>query len=518
MTGGLERTDWKRLGLILGLVLGIRVFEYTNTYVIHRDGIDFYNLASDFAAGRFRTGLDRSTFHPLYPLLIAAFGRGLRIDLETAGYVVSILFSVLTTVPLFIFGMKVFDKKIALLGTFFFAINPIVIRASTEVATEATYTFFFVSGVSLGWLAIREEKIRFYLLAGVAVFFAYMTRPEGIVLLLPLTGWTFLTGRKPFRETWKRRIVSVLCLFLVFLVLAFPFLLHIRNETGGWNISRKLPVVNLIEDIRKVVYGSSPPDANGETESPTSSEDSHRKKVLPALGTVTSMTLTDVYPTFSLLILFIFYHSRRVTRAAKAEIFFLSIFALYFLLFIRVLTVHGYFSNRYLVPFIVLLMLWAAAGAWELREMILTRWKRARERPECFRKAIIVAVMIVAVASSVPKTLRPYHADKWGERVAGLWIKEHDPTGPVIATDLVRVPHYAAGRCVYLPPGGYSDVVKLVKDRKIPYLVVADERIDRDAPGFFSRVRSEDLEEVYSCPRSLKDPEGEQVIVYRVKF
>jgi hypothetical protein len=519
MAGGPERVDWKRLGLMLLLVLGFRLFGYTSTYVIHPDGIHFYNLASDFAAGRFLTGLDRSTFHPLYPLLIAAVGRGLRINLETAGYTVSILFSVLTTVPLFVFGTRVFGRKIALLGVFFFAVNPIIIRCSTEVVTEATYTFFFVSGVSLGWLAIREEKIRFYLPAGVAVFFAYMTRPEGMALLLPLIGWALLTGRRPFREVWKRRTVSVLCLLLVFLVMAAPFLIHVHKETGGWNISRKLPVANLVEDVRKIVLGPSAQGKGEETESARSeNEGSATRKIPWVLGVLGTEIPMDIYPTFSLLILISFYRSGRVQRSARAETFFLTIFALHFLLFVRVLAVHGYFSARYLIPFTVLLMLWAAAGAWELREMILSRWRRAKERPEHSRRVIMAAVIVIAVVSSVPKTLRPYGANKWGERVAGLWIKEHDPTGPAIATDLPRVPHYAAGTCFPLLPGSYSDVVRSLKDQRIPYLVVADENVDKRIPRFFSQIRPEDLEEIYFCPRSLKDPEGEEVIVYRVKW
>ncbi len=509
MTEGLGRSDRKLLGLILILALGSRIFEYTNVYVIHRDGIDFYNLASDFAEGRFQTGLDRSTFHPLYPMLMAAVGRGLHVDLEAAGYFVSIFFSFLTAIPLLVFGTRAFGKKIAFLGVFFFAINPIIIRTSIEVATEATYTFFFISAIALGWLALEKEKLRFHLLAGIAVFFAYMTRPEGFALMLPLTAWIFFTGQKPLREDWKRRIASIACLFLVFLVLAAPFLIHIHRETGGWNISRKPPVTSFIDDLRGAIAHPFAAEAN---------EDSAWSRVPRSVARVSNALIVGVYPTFALLILMSLYRGGRTGRNTRAEVFFLTIFALYILFFIRVAAAHGYFSIRYLIPFIILLMLWAAVGTWEIREIILRSWERAKNRPEYFRKAIVVAAVVLGLVTCVPKTLRGYRPDEWGEREAGLWIKEHHPTGPAICTDLARVPHYAAGNCVRLPPGGYSEIVKFAKDGRIPYLVVADEKIDEQAPSFFSNVRPQDLQEIHSCPRSIKDPEGEQVIVYRVKF
>ncbi|MCK5552306.1 MAG: glycosyltransferase family 39 protein, partial [Deltaproteobacteria bacterium] len=178
----------RELVFLLGFALVLRIIIYKWTYLIAIDGTGFYlKPAQDFASGQWMNGLAIG-YHPLYPMLVAAFSKGLG-DFELSGQMVSILFGTLTVIPIYCLARGAFGRWTAFISSLFLAILPRHVALSADFLSDPTYAFFFISAVWLGWEAVRRDDVRFVFLAGLATGLAYLTRAEGIGVLLVLGPW-----------------------------------------------------------------------------------------------------------------------------------------------------------------------------------------------------------------------------------------------------------------------------------------------------------------------------------------
>jgi len=264
---GSERRD---LLLLLGLSLALRILLFKWTYLIAVDGTGFYlKPAQYFVSGQWMDGL-AGGYHPLYPFLVALFWKVLG-DFELSGQMVSIVLGTLTIIPIYYLTRGLFGGLTAFVSSVFLAILPRHVALSADFLSDPTYTFFFVSAVWLGWEGLRGNDLKVVFLAGLATGLTYLTRPEGIGILLVLGPW-FLFRRMGFRtRSIRRNGYPCLVLLFSFLLVAFPYILYLRSYTGRWTISRK-PVVDRFSSFSSSDSSGEKLHLNGEKTRVSSSQ------------------------------------------------------------------------------------------------------------------------------------------------------------------------------------------------------------------------------------------------------
>ena len=91
----------------------------------------------------------------------------------------------------------------------------------------------------MGFFAITKKKFSLFALTGICSAFAYLTRPEGIGIIIIVAGWYFIKDLDKIRLIWKDKLASILILIVSFLVFSSPYLVYVKSETGKWLLTMK---------------------------------------------------------------------------------------------------------------------------------------------------------------------------------------------------------------------------------------------------------------------------------------
>ena len=131
----------------------------------------------------------------LFPAILMLLHRS-GLDWELAGKLWNVAVSCLTVLPLYGWARRQFDNRVALAAGCLYALHSELIRWSPEGIRDPTFWFFMALSMYLLWRAVAEARLPFFLLAGLAMAMAAMTRSEGLFLLLPLLLWSFRRGNR----------------------------------------------------------------------------------------------------------------------------------------------------------------------------------------------------------------------------------------------------------------------------------------------------------------------------------
>ncbi|MGR3294302.1 MAG: ArnT family glycosyltransferase [Candidatus Scalindua sp.] len=229
--------------LLLIISLSVRIYLSFFTYVIKNDSVAYMQNAKYFAGGDFARGLEHD-YHPLYSLIIAALYKVVP-HIELSGTIISVLFGTLTVIVFYLIGKSVFDRKVSFVSAIILAFHPHAVRFSADIISESTYFFFFISALGLGYFAITNRKLLLFALTGICSALAYLTRPEGIGIIIIVAFWCVLKDFVKIKVLWKKKLVSILILVVSFLVFSMPYLVFIKQDTGSWSLTKKKKVSNL---------------------------------------------------------------------------------------------------------------------------------------------------------------------------------------------------------------------------------------------------------------------------------
>ena len=498
-------SEKKKLLILLAIAFAIRLFLLFHTHCIAKDGITIIALARDFAAGNFEK-VAFSPFPPGYPLLIA-LAHNFVGNWELAGQFVSLLLGTLTIIPLYLLGRRIFDQRVALLSCLFFAIHPYLGRFSAEVLRESTYIFFFVTAVWLSWEALSRKHLYLYPLIALAAALAYLTRTEGIGILIVVGLWVLLQNYSQFRQTYKRRLMALCLLFLTLPTLSSPYLLHLRKETGEWKLDARrapLAVTGLTEFVRKTEEGRFIFDREAFT--------ARLKRHGRTLSLLIIQEIPQAYHGLLLLLLLFGLIKRKVIPYRRKGELFLSSFIIFYILLI-----FPWFrsqpSHRMVTQLVPIALFWAGAGFYEVHQRICSRIGFRGGIEPSLAKKMFCALMIVTIMVILFKTLKPQRLDKLPRKEAGVWLKEHSHPHPLIMSTMPRVAFYAEGRHLKMPEGAYQEIISYAKLNAVDYLVVDEEKMERLSPGFIEAVGSKNLLELIYVT---SQPDN-RIIVYRVR-
>ena len=229
--------------LLLIISLSVRIYLSVFTYVIKNDSVAFMQNAKFFANGDFSSGL-RHDYHPLYSLIMAVLYKVVP-NMELSGTIISVLFGTLTVIVFYLIGKSVFDQKVSFVSAIILAFHPYAVRFSADIISDSAYFFFFISALGSGYFAITNRKILLFVLTGICSALAYLTRPEGIGIIIIVAFWCALKDCVKIKGLWKEKLVSILILVVSFLVFSTPYIAFIKKETGLWSLTKKKKLSDL---------------------------------------------------------------------------------------------------------------------------------------------------------------------------------------------------------------------------------------------------------------------------------
>ena len=369
--------------------------------------------------------------------------------------------------PFYSLGKRIFDQRTALFSSFFLVIHPYIRRFSADVLKESTYLFFLATGLWFAWRTLQGEKRYPYLFIPLLSVLAYLVRSDGVEIFIAV--FLYILFFKRFKNPWERWKVLFLLVFSSFL-LFLPYLIHLRETTGVWTLSRAKTI-----DWFLGLSGSA-------TAIPLI------ERLLFTVKELNSEIFSIYHPLY-LFLLGIGLWKRRASLFMGGEKFLLLCCGLHYgVLFLLVFnltewnvdgTVKAFhFSGRHVLPLLLFSMDWMGEGVLVLSGWIYKKIESIQffHPMESKRKSLVVwgILFILILALILPKTLKPQRYERLTEREAGLWMKAQWGSGLTLFTTVPRVAFYAEGQYerIDFEKDSMESIKTSMDQRGIPYLVI----------------------------------------------
>lgn len=460
------------LALLFVVSLLLSVYLFFRTYVISMDGaFQYIPMAKVFASGSFKDAIGFSGQQPLYSFLISLVSRWAS-DFELAGKLISSFFGILMILPVYFLGKRIFDQKIAFFSVFFLTIHPYIRRFSADVLKESSYLFFLATAIWFTLRTVQRGNKSSYLFVPFFSALAYLIRPDGIEVLLVV--FFYLLFIKRF-EDHKEKWTIILLLLLSSCILLLPYIIHLRDVTGEWTLSKAKSIKELLS---LGVLGGEVSPVN---------------RILFSFKKLNLEILSIFHPLY-ILFLAIGLIKTFSSRLKEGEKFLISFNVLhYVVLFLLVLNYTDWnagedertfiLSGRHVLPLLLFSIYWVGDGFlisynWILRKLeshrLLSRLELNRRS-----KLIWLTLLILIVAIILPKTLKPQRYERLPEKWAGIWIRDHYGKGMTIFTTVHRVAYYADGTYEYidLKKEGIDKIKTNLLEKKALLLVIRDKEM-----------------------------------------
>lgn len=255
---------WTLVGLFLFCLL-IRTWYACRIHVICNDGALYIKLAQAWSEGNVEGGLGFLRLNS-YPLILAGV-HSLGLDWEAASKVWGVAIASLTILPLFGWLRRQFNDAVAIVGCLLYAAHPKLIEWSPQLIRDPTFWFAMALSIYALYRGIMEVRIRWHLVAGLAIALAIHTRFEGWFLYIPLFSWS-LRRYLALPALRKKLVVgAILCILACPAAIWFCNVTLLRNnDKWEWGNYQRLGfVVEWGQSLWRGTFGSS----NAESTSPT---------------------------------------------------------------------------------------------------------------------------------------------------------------------------------------------------------------------------------------------------------
>ncbi len=521
------RAIWADLGclaILIAVAVAIRGWQLTHTEVTSRDSISYVRIAWQLEHEPWRKVMLESPQHPGYPLAVLALSRPVRAyfpdDLPRAWQIsaqlVSVLASVLLIVPMFYFGRELFDRRIAFWACLLFQCLPSSGKVMGDGLSDTLFLLFACAGLWLASAALRRRSKLLFALTGLAGGLAYLTRPEGALVLggagLVLLGMQF---RRAWRQEWRKALWQGATLSLAALTVMSPYMLTIGGLT--------------VKNTPNIMINQQRPDADWENRLKPQPPQAEPHTSLPRPGSVllaawlgpgdrsfdqiakNITNLNDVYN----------YHLPAHVRylwALRAFVYetgkgffyvvwlpvlvglwcrrdrFRAVPGVWVGLFVcltlagllyRMAEKMGYISDRHLLLIILCCTYWAVEGVFFLGDKLALGaarlWPALAGRRWMEGRAWSLTLLILLALTPLPRTLSRLHAERAGFRTLGHWLAQNTLPGDYIE-DPYCWAYYYAGRvfvegCHDLRAKGCFYVILEASSNRHPRLVSLDKAV-----------------------------------------
>ena len=398
-------------------------WQLAHAEVLFADGLRYIEQARHLDRGDWARGIQQAIDHPVYPLAVATTHRLLGRDdrpesWQFSAQLASAVSGVLLVVPLYLTSAALFGRSAAWLACLWVFLTPVPPHVFGDALSESTFLLFWTWGLWFGLRSLHAGRIVWLAATMLASALAYLTRPEGLLLPMALTGSLLLcplthATRLPARTSFR----AIAFLTVAALCLVAPYMI----AKGG--IGTKPAVARLL--------GLAPPsDPNAvERERPLD----QNMTALEVLGTATLATFSAIrgVVTLPLLPLAILGFGQTIRRASGARlrpwlllglIFVASLLALG-----RLHATGGYCAPRHAL-LIGLPMIAASASGFRSLLAFPLAWSSSH----LLKRQVLAASSVVSLllaGLNGPALIAPINEGAGGYVDAGRWLARNAPAG-----------------------------------------------------------------------------------------
>ncbi len=438
-----------------------RLVACLGTLIFGTDSGQFLWMADRMSEARFHDALS-VTYHPMYPLLVAAL-KTFAGSAERAGFWISMTLGAGAVLPLFFLARSVFGRPAAFIAGLIYAFHPYTVELHADVMTEGTFSFFLFWAMWLGWRALEDPSLDRAVLAGLSAAAAFLTRAEGVLAMALVPAWQGVELLRR-RDRWGTRLGGIGLGLAAMALLTFPFLLWVKSvhPEKKWALSAKWSVTQA-----------------GATVAPSRAEAAGEGGYEARVGRVAFSVVRMMYyvgiPFYLLGLL-----GLRGLEARRA-LFYFSFPLLHLAGLLWSLQKVTYMSYRYVVPPMNLLAAVMALGVVVAIRFLARRWPEAR-----WILASQVLVAVVAVAVGI-RAFGVHRADANAAREAAAWIRAQGGPAREVCSTMDQIPYLAGARAAGFPPD-WERLGDALDRRPIDYFVYTDRDLADPRPAYVSRL------------------------------
>jgi 4-amino-4-deoxy-L-arabinose transferase-like glycosyltransferase len=506
----------KSLLILFLLALAIRIWwikERVTT--IEGEGVHYARMVENLAAGKGWVGMGGALqvfYPPLYPLLSTGIYFFIH-NSELSSRIVSMLFGVLLIFPIFLIASELYDKRVALIAATLVALHPMFVGVSAAVYSESTYLFLLFTAVFCGMRSIRRQSKAWATASGILFGFAYLVRTEalmGAAFFIFLIIIIIAVGRKNPRTAFA----SASLLLIACLVVAAPYVWFLKAKTGEFRIEAKSadnfaygtmklagvawePAFRTIDNNLVPVGLSMRSDLDVLHTTKYNLRTTLRFVKLAARDNARSL-VHDLFEESSsggfmlvaLVVMGLFGSAWNRKRAAQEA----AVLAFLALLFVPLLTLVDYFNTRYILPFLFVLIIWAANGVAELagwtRKTVSSLGLDNRMYAEMTSRLIpfASAAVLLALAWGAIGHVDNFRKGDSTLKAAGLYLKGHFPAGFTVMDTDGLIAYYSGGIYRPFPYASENTALRYIAAKSINVLVLRHNNPETSNPYYQSWV------------------------------
>lgn len=419
------------------------------------------------------------TRQPLVPYLFAALFYFTGVSYEASKGLL-ICFNLLNLILVYIIGKTVFDEKIAVVTVTIVGLYPSQIFPWTGItqSSEPIFTFLFLLTVYLTILA--KKKQLWWLVIGVLCGLLYLTRANGLWLLLPLAlHMYFVKDELNFKK--------ILLVTVSFITVCLPWFIRNYRLFGNPIYTSAQHIYWLDSFWSFQAYIDYVPSF------------SHYMKTHSAMQ-ILARCWSGLYSTlrafllviwgFSVFLPFFLYSLLHHGQYRRFSFFYLSIL-------VTVLGLLWYAPAfpvpRFLVPFHPLIILWSIGGIFQCGKVL---GPRAPDKPSSIfsRKNVFVAATLAILFFTPVKVILDNYKPNDRNKVHHLnqisdWIQKNTSENDIIMVestdDLHQLVFKYNRKTVFIPNNNFETIFKIARKYKVNYIMISKKLLRYFEKGFY---------------------------------
>jgi 4-amino-4-deoxy-L-arabinose transferase-like glycosyltransferase len=489
--------------LLVGII--VRIIKFADPAIV-MDTVAFSRLGKNLIeSGRYVFGENYNMgvfFPPGYPVFVGivnAFAN----DLFFSAKLVSFIASCITIVLSYFIGRDLYNREAGLFAALVYAVYPVLLIISVDAYADALFFCFLLLSIYIFIVSLKKNNFYVFTLLGISIAAAFLTRPEGMfLLLLPgLQLFGIFNKRMKFNAKYIFKLALV---FSIFALIISPYMIFLKTNTGKLSISGKANVSMILGELssdREYHDVVNAPDNLYDRAAFTLNEDKtqlkgwnrkanfslkeyifkdpvallkkYQKNVMREISTLIKLLIPILLP------LFFSFFNRDLFKSRQRLIFIMypCLFFLMYPLFIII--------EKQTLSIVLYLIFFSAGGFSNSPQVISDIVKyyginkgKAVNLLEYAIKPIMVALLILASLSylkysSFDKVPMPVEHVR-----AGTYLKEHVTPEYEKMNVMARKPYvnfYSGAKFTMIPYAHVADVVNFAKLYNVDYIVI-DER------------------------------------------
>jgi Dolichyl-phosphate-mannose-protein mannosyltransferase len=449
-----NRTDWLLIGALLLLVLPLRLWLLHNTEVTARDSIGYIRYALQFDKHPWNEVVKKNDQHPGYPAMVWLVSIPVRnIDgtvtpenMELCTQLVNLVASLLLIVPMYLLGRQFFDRTTSFWATLLYQYLPISAQLLSDGISEPMYLVLLVSGLLQAVHAIRDKSVWRCALCGVFTGLAYLTRPEGALILpalaVALVGMQLRSGE---RMAWSRFLACGSIALLAAMLIGAVYVGATGRISNKPSLNETLR--NLWELATRFFLTSDTQAAAGSVHLFGASfplADSRWIRLERSVWALISEINQGFHYVAGMVAVIGGCLSFKLLWRDACFLVLLAFGVLHSLVLIALAMSVGYVSDRHVMILVLIGCFLVIVGLREVPRIFLA-WRKPSQTPNtpanswkvwlrspCVWFAVLMTALLVFC---MPKATQRLHGNRAANHAAGMWLAEHLEEGDLVIDD-----------------------------------------------------------------------------------